>query len=59
VDSSFTTLGGERAITGTMAAQGLTIHATIALYNGKQYSVTVLSDDAAAAEAFAASFTFD
>ena len=56
---SFTTLSGERAITGTMTAESLTLHTVIALHNGLQFSVSVISDDEAAAQAFFDSFTFD
>jgi hypothetical protein len=58
---SFTTLSGERAITGTMSAQGLTVYTVIALRDGLQFSVSVLGTDVGAdvAQAFFDSFTFN
>ena len=58
-DPSFTTLGGERALTGTMTVHDVTVHVTMALHDRVQLLVSVVTDNAATADAFIRSFSFD
>ena len=56
---SFTMLGGERAITGTIKVHDVTVHLTMALHEGEQITVSVVTDNPSTADAFVSSFSFD
>lgn len=58
-EQAFTMLGGVRAITGTIEVHHVTVQLTMALHEGEQITVSVVTDNAATADAFVRSFSFD